>query len=96
MAIRKPLVETTVLVLHQENPYVFTDAVGEDGTVTRDGSNVRYQILHGDTVEGKTTLTEGEEPVGVVIPYHAVVMATVTTTTSDPIEEPEDNFCVEA
>lgn len=94
MAIRKPLVETTVIVLHQENPYVFTDAVGEDGTVTRDGTNARYQILHGDTVEGKATVSGEEE--SVVIPYHAVVMARVTTTTSDEIEEPEDNFCVEA
>lgn len=96
MAIRKPLVETTVVVLHQSDPYVFADAVGEDGTVTRDGSNARYQVLHGDTVEGKATVSGEEEATSVVIPYHAVVMAMARTTTSDEIEEPEDNFCVEA
>lgn len=92
MAITKPLVTTTVTVLHQNDPVVFADAVSQDGKVTRDGTNARYQILHGDTVagnavaDGGTTYTE--------IPFHAVVMASVTKGTSDPIEEPEDAFCV--
>ncbi len=90
MAITKPLVTTTVEVLHMSDAYVFKDKVA-NGTVTRDGSNVRYQILHGDTIVGKT-----DDGILMEIPYHAVVMATVETANSDPIEEPEDNFCVEA
>ena len=85
--ITKPLVTTTVTVLHQDDPIVFADAV-ENGKVTRDGTNARYQILHGDTVAGNT------EDGYVEIPFHAVVMATVTTGTSDPITVPEDAFCV--
>lgn len=85
--ITKPLVTTTVTVLHQNDRVVFADAV-TDGKVTRDGTNARYQILHGDTVAGNTTNGYVE------IPFHAVVMASVTTQTSDPITVPEDEFCV--
>ena len=85
--ITKPLVTTTVMVLHQDDPVVFADAV-ENGKVTRDGTNARYQILHGDTVAGN--MEDGY----VEIPFHAVVMAIVSTQTSDPITVPEDDFCV--
>lgn len=88
MAITKPLVTTTVVILHQNDPVQFTDAV-DNGKVTRDGTNAKYQILHGDTVHGKNT--NGDE---MVIPYHAVVLASVTVDDSDPINEPEDAFCV--
>lgn len=87
MAIVKPLVTTTVNVLHEEEPIVFADAV-TDGKITRDGTNVRNQILHGDTVSGK--LRGGVE---VVIPYHAILFATVTVSNSDPIDKPADDFC---
>lgn len=90
--ITKPLVTTTVTVLHQNDHVAFADAVGADGKVTRDGTNARYQILHGDTVAGNA-----DSPDGIVymeIPFHAVVMATVTTETSQPITVPEDTFCV--
>lgn len=86
--ITKPLVTTTVTVLHQNNPVVFADAVGQGGKITRDGTNARYQILHGDTVAGNAAVGYVE------IPFHAVVMATVTTQTSQPITVPEDDFCV--
>lgn len=84
--ITKPLVTTTVTVLHQNDKVVFADAVS-DGKVTRDGTNAKYQILHGDTVAGNTA--DGY----VEIPFHAVVMAEVETSTSDPITVPEDDFC---
>ena len=89
--ITKPLVTTTVNVLHQEDPVVFADAV-TDGKVTRDGTNARYQILHGDTVAGNAVADGGTAYTE--IPFHAVVMATVTTQTSQPITVPEDDFCV--
>lgn len=88
MAITKPLVTTTVTVHGVDDPVVFADAVGEDGKVTRDGSNAKYQILHGDTVNGNT-----DDGI-VTIPYHAVIMAVITVEDSDPITEPEDSFCV--
>ena len=90
--ITKPLVTTTVTVLHQNDPVVFADAVN-NGKVTRDGTNARYQILHGDTVAGNAVI-ESETPTYTEIPFHAVVMATVTTQTSQPITVPEDEFCV--
>lgn len=88
--ITKPLVTTEVTVLHQNSPVVFADAV-ENGKVTRDGTNARYQILHGDTVAGNADLSGNPY---VEIPFHAVVMAVVETETSDPITVPEDDFCV--
>lgn len=88
MAITKPLVTTEVIVHGVNDVIVFEDAVGDDGKVTRDGTNARYQILHGDTVRGMT------ENGLVEIPYHAVIMASVEVADSEPIEEPEDTFCV--
>lgn len=93
MAITKPLVTTTVTVLHQQEPFVFADAVGQDGKVTRDGTNARYQILHGDTVAGNAVIGGGSTTY-TEIPFHAVVRAIVTKSTSDPIDEPSDAFCV--
>lgn len=92
MAITKPLVTTEVMVLHQNDPVVFADAVSQDGKVTRDGTNARYQILHGDTVAGNANTGSGTAYTE--IPFHAVVMAVVTKETSDPIDEPSDAFCV--
>lgn len=87
MAVVKPLVTTTVTVHGVENPVVYADAVGEDGKVTRDGSIARQQILDEKTVAGNTA--DGF----VEIPYHAVIMAVITTEESDPIDEPTDDFC---
>lgn len=89
MAITKPLVTTTVTVHGMNDPIVFADTV-VNGKTTRDGTNARYQILHGDTVHG----IEDDNGNYVEIPYHAVIMATVVTVESDPITPPEDTFCV--
>ena len=93
MAITKPLVTTTVTVLHQNAPVIFSDAVSQDGKVTRDGTNARYQILHGDTVAGNAVIGIGDATY-TEIPFHAVVRAIITKNTSDPIDEPSDAFCV--
>lgn len=89
MAITKPLV-TTEVTIHGEDAMTFTDKM-ENGVTTRDGSNVRDQILKERTIEA--TNNAG---VNVVIPYHAIVMGKITKVESAEYEAPEDAFCVSA
>lgn len=86
MAITKPLV-TTEVTIHGEDAMTFADKM-ENGVTTRDGSNVRDQIVKGRTIEA--TNNAG---VNVVIPYHAIVMAKITMAESAEYEAPEDAFC---
>lgn len=92
MANTKPLVTITVYYHGGENPIVFADAVSNGKTV-RYGTNVRDQLLHGDTIEsvGKIGAGDAEK---YVIPYHAVIYATVAVADSAEQTKPEDAFCV--
>ena len=92
MAYTKPLVTTTVYYHGGTDPVVFADAV-DNGQTYRYGSNARAQLLHGDTVESVGTLNGGD-PMKFVIPYHAVIYATVEVADSESMEKPEDDFCV--
>lgn len=88
MAYTKPLVTTTVYYHGGQNPIVFADAI-TNGKTVRFGSNVRAQLLHGDTVE-----STANDDKNYVIPYHAVIYATVAVADSASQTEPEDAFCV--
>lgn len=92
MAYTKPLVTTTVYYHGGENPIVFADAIS-DGDTVRYGTNVRYQLLHGDTIESVGAINGGD-PAKFVIPYHAVIYATVAVADSEAQTKPEDAFCV--
>lgn len=92
MAYTKPLVTTTVYYHGGENPVVFADAISNGETV-RYGTNVRKQLLHGDTIESVGKIGEGDAA-NYVIPYHAVIYATVAVADSAEQTKPEDAFCV--
>lgn len=92
MAYTKPLVTTTVYYHGGENPIVFADAI-TNGETVRYGTNVRNQLLHGDTIESVGKIGAGDAT-KYVIPYHAVIYATVATAQSESQTEPEDAFCV--
>lgn len=89
MAYTKPLVTTTV-TLHDESTAVFADSI-TNGNVYRDGSTAKQQLLHGETVAAKATVSGNR--VDMVIPYHSVIKATVAVADSAEQEEPEDAFC---
>lgn len=92
MAFTKPLVTTTVYYHGGADPIVFADAI-TGGKATRDGSAVRQQILDEKTVEGIGTIGAGEAT-KYVVPYHAVIFATVDVADSEEQTKPEDDFCV--
>lgn len=92
MAQTKPLVTTTVYYHGGENPIVFADAI-TDGVTVRHGSNARAALLACKTVEEVGAIGAGD-PAKYVIPYHAVIYATVAKAASDPFTKPEDAFCV--
>lgn len=92
MAYTKPLVTTTVYYHGGADPIVFADAV-EDGVTVRHGSNARAALLACETVEEVGAIGAGD-PAKYVIPYHAVIFATVAKAASDPLTKPEDAFCV--
>ena len=88
MAYTKPLVTTTVYYHSSDTPIVFADAI-TGGKTTRDGSNVRAQLLHEETVDAVANDSNHY-----VIPYHAVIYATVAVEDSAEITPAEDEFCV--
>ena len=88
MAYTKPLVTITVYYHGGENPIVFADAISNGDTV-RYGTNVRKQLLHGDTIE-----SVANDNKKYVIPYHAVIYATVAVADSAEQTKPQDAFCV--
>ena len=87
MAYTKPLVTTTVYYHNGTDPVVFADAI-ENGVTVRYGSDVRGQILHGDTVDAVDQ--DGNKT---IIPYHAVIIAIVEVADSEAQTKPEDDFC---
>lgn len=88
MAYTKPLVTTTVYYHGGQNPIVFADAI-TNGKTVRFGTEVRKQLLHGDTVEATANDNKNY-----VIPYHAVIYATVAVADSAEQTKPADAFCV--
>lgn len=92
MAYTKPLVTTTVYYHGGADPIVFADAV-DNGKTVRYGSNARAELLACETVEEVGTIGVGDAT-KYVIPYHAVIFATVTKADSESLEKPEDAFCV--
>lgn len=92
MAYTKPLVTTTVYYHGGENPIVFADAI-TDGDTVRYGTNVRNQLLHCDTIESVGKINAGDAT-KYVVPYHAVIYATVAVADSAEQTKPQDDFCV--
>ncbi len=92
MAYTKPLVTTTVYYHNGTDPIVFADAIVNGDTV-RYGTTVKKQILRGDTVDSTGAIGEGDAA-NYVIPYHAVIYATVAVEDSESLTKPEDAFCV--
>lgn len=88
MAYTKPLVKTEVYYHGGSSTIVFQDAI-TDGEVVRYGTNVRKQLLHGDTID---SIDNGGTHY--VIPYHAVIYAEIKTSASEEQTKPEDKFCV--
>ena len=89
--MKKSLVTTTVYYHNGTGPIVFADAI-DNGETKRDGTTVRKQILDKDTVEAVGTINGGN-PTKFVIPYHAVIFATVATEESENLTPAEDAFC---
>ena len=83
----KPLVTTTVFYHGGTDPIVFEDAIN-NGVTGRDGSNVKAQLLRRDTVDGVDQ--NGDH---YIIPYHAVILASVTSTAGE-FTPAQDAFCV--
>lgn len=90
MAYKKPLVTTTVYYHNGTDPIVFEDAI-DNGTTYRYGSTAREQLLRGDAVDSMAEIESAMTKV--IIPYHAVIYATVTIADSEEQTEPEDDFC---
>ena len=91
MAYKKPLVTTTVYYHDGTDPVVFADAI-TDGKAVRYGSNVKEQILKEETIDSVGAVNGGD-PTNYVIPYHAVIRATVAVTESADQTKPTDDFC---
>ena len=92
MAYTKPLVTTTVYYHNGADPIVFADAV-VNGKTVRYGTTAKRQILDKVTVDSVGTVDGGTET-SYVIPYHAVVFATVAVAASESLTPAEDEFCV--
>lgn len=88
MAYTKPLITTSIDYYDgQQATIEFADAI-VDGETVRYGSTVRKQVLNKETIDSIDT--DGTHQ---IIPYHAVVVATVTKTDSEEQTKPEDAFC---
>ena len=87
----KPLVTTTVYYHGGTDPIVFADAIN-NGETTRDGSNVRAQLLREDTVEGIGAI-DGGTAAKYIVPYHSVIFAVIEVSTGE-FTPAEDAFCV--
>lgn len=91
MAYKKPLVTTTVYYHDGTDPVVFADAI-TDGKAVRYGTIVKEQLLKEETIDSVGTVGEGD-PTNYVIPYHAVIRASVEVAESADQTKPSDDFC---
>ena len=91
MAYTKPLITTTVYYHGGTDPIVYADAI-INGKTVRYGTTARKQILDKVTVEAVGTV-DGGDPATYVVPYHAVIFATVAKADSESITPAEDAFC---
>lgn len=89
--MKKSLVTTTVYYHGGTDPIVFADAV-DNGDTTRYGTTVRKQILEKKTVDAVGAIGAGD-PMHFVIPYHAIIFATVAVEESENLTPAEDDFC---
>ena len=87
MSYTKKLIAVEVTP-HNGSPIAFADAV-DNGKTVRYGTTVLGQIKHGDKVDSIDI--DGNH---IVIPYDMVVLASVMEAPSDPLEKPQDDFCV--
>ena len=78
----KYLTTTTVYVHGQDTPVEFADTATYNG-----GSAVAAMVKGGHTIKVKDS-----NDVETIIPWHAVMMATIEHST-DTAEDPDDAFC---